>query len=108
MDKVILQIQLLLAKRHETTLEDLPFSIRTQQEIIDTQASTTAAFRRPAGVGGSGLAAGRRHWYHEYHAGGCDRAHTRDRGAPGARRYPRRYPLAVPDRSADAQPGRRA
>jgi putative ABC transport system permease protein len=45
MDKVIFQIQLLLAKRHETTLEDLPFSIRTQQEIIDTQASTTAAFR---------------------------------------------------------------
>jgi putative ABC transport system permease protein len=45
MDKVIFQIQLLLAKRHETTLEDLPFSIRTQQEIIDTQASTTEAFR---------------------------------------------------------------
>jgi putative ABC transport system permease protein len=45
MEQVILQIQLLLAKRHETTLEDLPFSIRTQQEIIDTQASTTAAFR---------------------------------------------------------------
>jgi len=45
MEQVILQIQLLLAKRHETTLEDLSFSIRTQQEIIDTQASTTAAFR---------------------------------------------------------------
>ena len=45
MDKVIFQIQLLLAKQHETTLEDLPFSIRTQQEIIDTQASTTEAFR---------------------------------------------------------------
>jgi putative ABC transport system permease protein len=45
MDAVIFQIQLLLAKRHETTLEDLPFSIRTQQEIIDTQASTTEAFR---------------------------------------------------------------
>jgi putative ABC transport system permease protein len=45
MEQVILQIQLLLAKRHETTLEDLPFTIRTQQEIIDTQASTTAAFR---------------------------------------------------------------
>jgi putative ABC transport system permease protein len=45
MDTVIFQIQLLLAKRHETTLEDLPFSIRTQQEIIDTQASTTEAFR---------------------------------------------------------------
>jgi putative ABC transport system permease protein len=45
MEGVILQIQLLLVKRHETTLEDLPFSIRTQQEIIDTQASTTAAFR---------------------------------------------------------------
>jgi putative ABC transport system permease protein len=45
MDKVILQIQLLLAKRHETTLEELPFSIRTQQDIINTQTATTEAFR---------------------------------------------------------------
>jgi putative ABC transport system permease protein len=45
MDSVIFQIQLLLVKRHETTLEDLPFSVRTQQDIIDTQASTTKAFR---------------------------------------------------------------
>ena len=40
-DQVITQIQILLAKRHDTTIEDLPFSISTQQDIIDTQASTT-------------------------------------------------------------------
>jgi putative ABC transport system permease protein len=45
MDNVITQIEILLAKRHEITLEDLPYTVRTQQEIIDTQAATTAAFR---------------------------------------------------------------
>jgi len=45
MEKVILQIQILLAKSHDTTLEDLPFTVRTQEEIIATQAATTEAFR---------------------------------------------------------------
>jgi len=45
MDKVITQIQILLAKRHETTVADLPFTVRTQEDIIATQESTTAAFR---------------------------------------------------------------
>jgi putative ABC transport system permease protein len=45
MDKVITQIQILLAKRHETTVADLPFTVRTQEDIITTQESTTAAFR---------------------------------------------------------------
>jgi putative ABC transport system permease protein len=45
MDAVILQIQILLAKRHETTLEELPYTIRTQEDIIETQESTTEAFR---------------------------------------------------------------
>ncbi len=44
-DDVIFQIQLLLAKRHDTTLDELPFTVRTQQDIISTQESTTAAFR---------------------------------------------------------------
>jgi putative ABC transport system permease protein len=44
-DNVILQIQLLLAKRHNTSLDQLPFVVRTQQDIISTQESTTAAFR---------------------------------------------------------------
>ena len=44
-DQVITQIQILLAKRHETTIEDLPFTVSTQQDIIETQASTTEAFR---------------------------------------------------------------
>lgn len=45
MDKVITQIQILLAKRHKTTVANLPFTVRTQEDIITTQESTTAAFR---------------------------------------------------------------
>jgi putative ABC transport system permease protein len=45
LDNVITQIMILLAKRHGMTLDLLPYSIRTQQEIIATQAATTAAFR---------------------------------------------------------------
>jgi putative ABC transport system permease protein len=46
MDKVITQVQILLAKRHETTVSELPFTVRTQEDIISTQESTTAAFRQ--------------------------------------------------------------
>ncbi len=45
LDNVILQLQLVLARRHDVTLDDLDFSITTQQDIIETQESTTAAFR---------------------------------------------------------------
>jgi putative ABC transport system permease protein len=45
LDDVIYQIELLLAKRHDVTLDDPDFSITTQQDIITTQESTTAAFR---------------------------------------------------------------
>ena len=45
MDNVILQIQILLAKRHNVTLASSSFTITTQQDIIATQESTTAAFR---------------------------------------------------------------
>ena len=45
LDSVITQIKILLAKRHDTTLEELPYSVRTQQDIIETQAATTEAFR---------------------------------------------------------------
>lgn len=45
LDDVIYQIELLLAKRHEVTLEEPDFMITTQQDIITTQESTTAAFR---------------------------------------------------------------
>jgi putative ABC transport system permease protein len=44
-DDVILQIELLLAKRHEVSLDEADFSITTQQDIIDTRESTTQAFR---------------------------------------------------------------
>jgi putative ABC transport system permease protein len=45
MDYVILQIKILLAKRHGVTLASDSFTITTQQDIIKTQESTTAAFR---------------------------------------------------------------
>ncbi len=45
MDSVILQINLLLAKRHKLTLDNLDVSITTQQDVISAQVSTTAAFR---------------------------------------------------------------
>jgi putative ABC transport system permease protein len=45
MDNVILQIQILLAKRHNVTLASDSFTITTQQDIIKTQESTTSAFR---------------------------------------------------------------
>ncbi len=45
LDNVILQIQLLLYQRHKVTASASDFSITTQQDIITTQESTTAAFR---------------------------------------------------------------
>jgi len=45
MDNVILQIKILLAKRHNITLASDSFTITTQKDIIKTQESTTAAFR---------------------------------------------------------------
>jgi putative ABC transport system permease protein len=45
MDDVILQIELLLAKRHKVTLTSPDFTVQTQSDIISTQASTTSTFR---------------------------------------------------------------
>jgi len=45
LDEVILQIQLLLVKRHDLTLDTADFTVTTQQDIISTQESTTSAFR---------------------------------------------------------------
>ena len=45
MDNVILQIKILLAKRHNVTLASDSFTITTQQDVIATQESTTSAFR---------------------------------------------------------------
>jgi putative ABC transport system permease protein len=45
MTHTIEQITLLLAKRHGVSLDSLDFSVTTQQDIIQTQESTTAAFR---------------------------------------------------------------
>ena len=44
-DDIILQTELLLAKRHDVSLEEPDFVIQTQQDIIQTQEATTAAFR---------------------------------------------------------------
>jgi putative ABC transport system permease protein len=45
MSDTILQIQLLLARRHGVTMAQPDFSVTTQQDLITTQESTTAAFR---------------------------------------------------------------
>ncbi|MEW6718289.1 MAG: ABC transporter permease [Chloroflexota bacterium] len=45
MESTIRQIELLLAKRHEVTLEEADFNVTTQLDIIQAQESTTAAFR---------------------------------------------------------------
>jgi len=45
LDSIITQISLLLVKRHDVTLDTADFTITTQQDIISTQESTTAAFR---------------------------------------------------------------
>jgi len=45
MTDTILQIQLLLARRHNVTLDQPDFTVTTQQDLITTQESTTAAFR---------------------------------------------------------------
>ena len=45
MESVIQQISFLLAKRHEVSLEEADFTVTTQQDIIQTQEATTAAFR---------------------------------------------------------------
>ena len=45
MEDIIYQIELLLAKRHKVSLDEPDFVIRTQQDIIDTQEATSAAFR---------------------------------------------------------------
>ena len=46
MDNVILQMTLLLAKRHAVSLEELDFTVTTQDDVITTQASTTETFRQ--------------------------------------------------------------
>jgi putative ABC transport system permease protein len=51
MDRIITQISLLLAKRHDVTLDQADFAITTQQDIIGTQEATTAAFRSLLGWG---------------------------------------------------------
>lgn len=45
MDQTIFQIQVLLAKAHNVSLTELPFNVQTQQDVIQTQTATTAAFR---------------------------------------------------------------
>ncbi len=59
MENVITQIELFLAKRHDVNLDSLDFTITTQEDIITTQESTTAAFRSLLGwVAGVSLVVG--------------------------------------------------
>lgn len=45
MDAVIEQVNLLLVKRHDLTLDTADFTVYTQADIISTQESTTESFR---------------------------------------------------------------
>jgi len=45
LEEVTTQIKILLAKRHEVSLDSLDFTVTSQQDIITTRESTTAAFR---------------------------------------------------------------
>jgi putative ABC transport system permease protein len=45
MDEVITQIQLKLANSKDVTVDELPFTIQTQDDIIETQGAATEAFR---------------------------------------------------------------
>jgi putative ABC transport system permease protein len=59
MEQVITQIELLLTRRHGVQLDAADFTITTQQDIIATQESATAAFRNLlAGVAGVSLIVG--------------------------------------------------
>ncbi len=44
-DSTIQQIELLLARRHDVSLDEADFAVTTQQDVIQTQEATTAAFR---------------------------------------------------------------
>ena len=63
LDDTIQQIEFLLAKRHDVSLDEADFSVTTQQDIIETQEATTSAFRNLLGwvagvsliVGGIGI-----------------------------------------------------
>ncbi len=45
MDEVITQIQLKLAASKDVSVDELPFTMQTQDDIIETQGATTEAFR---------------------------------------------------------------
>jgi putative ABC transport system permease protein len=44
-ESVIVQIELMLARRHDVSLDEPNFVILTQQDVIETREATTAAFR---------------------------------------------------------------
>jgi len=74
LNDTILQIKLLLARRHNVTVDEPDFTVTTQQDLITTQESTTAAFRDLlAWVAAVSLIVGASHY--EHHDGQRDRAY---------------------------------
>ncbi len=58
-EETITQVELLLARRHDVSLDSADFTVQTQQDIIDTQEATTKAFRNLLGwVAGVSLVVG--------------------------------------------------
>ncbi len=73
---VVNQITLLLARRHDVSVDAADFTVRTQEDVIETQESTTAAFRSLLSWVAGRLADRGWDWHHEYHAGQRHRAHA--------------------------------
>ena len=94
--------QLLRERRKLAEGDDDNFNVLDTQQLAETLSGTTQGDDHAAGRRGGGEPAGGRHRHHEHHAGQRDRAHPRDRPAPGHRRAGARGAAAVPDRGGGA------
>ncbi len=69
MEDVINQIQLKLASSKDVTVDELPFTMQTQDDIVRNTGSCHRSVSQLVGLGGRGFFTGRRHWHYEYHVG---------------------------------------
>jgi putative ABC transport system permease protein len=94
--------QLLRERRKLADTDEDNFNVLDTKQLAETMSGTTKVMTTLLGARGGGEPAGGRHRHHEHHAGQRDRAHPRDRPAPGHRRAGARGAAAVPDRGRGA------